>query len=144
MSRLPDMSVAFRLVSNVWLRVAAAIGIGLSGFPFHLYERLAYTDEIIHFCASFVLAPVVAAFVAPETFARAKMPRLGLLIVTTWLGAMAVWETAEWLMAERVGLGLLVGYSDTITDLMIDAAAAALSLSIARRDGAPHRADPDA
>jgi len=117
------------------------LGANAAGYAWHFFKTVGPYDELVHgftiFAITLALGIAVFRRVAP-TFR--DHPALFVVAVASFgIAVGALWEVAEWLLDLIPGLTILNGYTDTITDLIMDAIGASLAalLSLAVLDVRP-------
>ncbi|WP_454778333.1 hypothetical protein [Georgenia muralis] len=126
--------------------VVAAAWAALLG----LYERWWWLDIAAHAAANGLLALfafrlVVAGGLLPVPGGPApRRLRAGAVLVTVTLGVTlgVVWELAEWFGNSFLDDGILVGYEDTLGDLVAGAAGSSVAGLLLARRPAAWRRDP--
>lgn len=115
--------------------LAFIVAMALTGWgeALRLYDRFGPYDVIVHFLVPLLGAPVVYIALArldtlpdPADAADSRRHLAGLFVVTLALGLAigAAWEVLEWTADEVLDTELTGGESDTIGDLVADAAGA--------------------
>jgi hypothetical protein len=109
------------------------IGMALQAFgnSLGLFQSFRYYDLVVHFVLPLACAPCLYILLArrevvPDLAGGAQRHHLlGIFIVTFALGFSlgALYEIYEWVADHWLGGQLIVGYSDTISDLVDDALA---------------------
>lgn len=134
-------AVVFGLtVLTRWLRVPRPFGLAFCvvfaaetwGRFAGLYRAWGPFDEVIHFLMMACIAPLVYLLLdrgelvpdlAEVVHLRQRIALPGLAgMVGIALGAL--WEIYEWTAAKVFGVSVLIGYADTIFDLVVDFAGA--------------------
>lgn len=126
-----------------WGLAVLALAANVAGYAFNLYERFAWFDRVLHagtiFAIAFWLALIVFARALHPDQARSLLAVLLLASVGVAVGAL--WEVAEW-GADLVLAGdVIKGKHDTIMDLIMDTAGAAVAAGLATRFLRPHSGD---
>lgn len=114
--------------------VDIAFGIALSiaawSSVLEIYTTTRWWDLPVHFvtnglCAALCYVLLVRASVLP-TAAKYPLPALSVITITLALGLSlgVVWEVLEWFGHTFIDRGILVGYTDTIGDLVSGGAGA--------------------
>lgn len=113
--------------------LAFVIGMALQAFgnSFDLFRSFRYYDLVVHFVLPLACAPCLYILLArrevvPDLAGGAERHHLlGIFIVTCALGFSlgALYEIYEWVADRWLGGHLIVGYSDTISDLVDDGVA---------------------
>ncbi len=130
--------------------VDLAVGIGVYvaavSNVVDLYARIPWWDVPVHFATTGLLAILilVAADRGGIAFDRRPLPSAA-LVVTVGLALSALWEMGEWAGHTYVDPGIMVGYDDTVLDMMaggLGALVASLFVSAAIRRGGGRRSSP--
>lgn len=114
---------------------AAAAAANVLAYLWSLYE-LAWFDEALHAFTLFALA-LIAARLLSDDLASATPAARFVLILSFGMAAGAAWEIVEWgYDSFTPASDLIRGKDETMSDLLWDAAGAALAASLsARRKG---------
>ena len=123
-SRMVRAPAAFDLLFAVTLAVET-LGTGLG-----VYGRVGWPDSGSHLLIPFVSAPIVyQAFVRLNAITAPEEPRAalgtGLVVAAGVLALGALWELVEWGADSGFGTDYSQGHTDTLSDLLADAVAAA-------------------
>lgn len=109
-----------------WSLLAAGLVASVAGSLWNLYSKIFWYDEVVHGYNFFALALVVAVYAYGTVLTGAD--RHGLLLVLTIAGLGlalgAIWEVAEWTYDQFVRPNAILPKTDTILDLVVDAAGA--------------------
>lgn len=110
------------------LLVAGLIASG-SGSFWNLYDKIFWYDEVVHGYNFFALALVVAVYAYGPVLTGADEHGLLLVLAVAGLGLAlgALWEIAEWTYDQLVRPNVILPKTDTIIDLIVDAAGALLA-----------------
>jgi hypothetical protein len=149
--RLARVEPAFDLLFTMAL-AAEAIGTGLGAL-----DGIGWGDDESHLLIPFLSAPIVYQVLVrlsagpPPDRARVPHPFAGAALLTGVgvLALGAVWELVEWGADSLLGTDYSEGYTDTLSDLLADAIAAAAGgllvavwLRVAARHSAPRVVAP--
>ncbi|HWT24488.1 MAG TPA: hypothetical protein VN213_13360 [Solirubrobacteraceae bacterium] len=110
------------------LCVVLALSLQAWGEALHLYDEIAWFDNVVHFSLPFLGAPTLYIVLArldvvpdpkDETHLRHYV---GIAIVAFALGVAlgGLWEIAEWASDNTLGSSLQLGNDDTVGDLIAD------------------------
>ena len=113
-----------------WGLAAAAAAINALAYVLSLYE-LAWFDEALHAFTLFALT-FIAAQILHTDLPRAAL-RYWLLVTAAGLALGTLWEIAEWVFDAFSERNTILGKADTMTDLALDGAGAALAGLLALR-----------
>lgn len=116
-----------RLLASILIPVGLAVAV--AGSVFGLYDRIAFFDEAVHGFNFFIAALVFALFFYGRVLSGIRGHRALLVatIAVLGLGIGAVWEIIEWAYDQIRAPNLILGKTDTIYDLIIDTAGAAVA-----------------
>lgn len=122
---------------SVDLAVGAGVYIAAVSNVLDLYRRIPWWDVPVHVVTTGLLSLliVLAADRSGVAFDRRLAP-LAALVVTVGLALSALWEMGEWAGHTYVDEGIIVGYDDTVLDMMaggLGALVATLFVSAALR-----------
>lgn len=125
--RWARVAPAFDLLFTLALAVEA-IGTGLGAL-----DAIGWGDAVSHLVIPFLSAPIVyqvlvrLSAIPPLDVARVAHPLAGAALVTAVgvLALGAVWELVEWGADSAFGTAYSQGHTDTLSDLLADAIAAA-------------------
>jgi hypothetical protein len=112
------------------------LALGLMGSIFKWYKDFAWFDETLHFFTLLTATLLIVMEAYGRTFIGATRHQflLFVLIVLTGLGIGAMWEIWEWIYDQIfTQKNTIKGKLDTIIDLVIDTAGAAVAGFIAIR-----------
>lgn len=102
--------------------LGAVLGWGLD-----FYDRIWWYDDLAHFLFSLLSVMAIARLVLHRfTADPPAMMAIGLWLA--WLGIGSLWEIGEWLADQAEGTNHSRGYLDTMTDMMLNAAGAAVGV----------------
>lgn len=108
--------------------MAAGLIASGAGSLWNLYSEIFWYDEVVHGYNFFALALtlVVAVYVYGTVLTGADGHGLLLVLAVVGLGLAlgALWEIAEWTYDQFVRPNVILPKTDTIVDLMVDAAGA--------------------
>lgn len=99
------------------------------GWGLNFYDRIWWYDDVAHFAFSLVGVMAVARLVVH----RFRTDSLGLLLVAlwlSWLGIGSLWEIGEWLADRWQGTRHSRGYLDTMADMILNSAGAAVGVGV--------------
>ncbi len=111
-----------------WAAIAIAAIVNAAGYLFNLY-RFAGFDKVLHGYTLFAITFVVAYFCDDRVLTgQRKHPVLLFLAVTLiGVGIGGVWEVLEWWYDMTTAANTIRGKYDTMFDLVVDTAGAALA-----------------
>lgn len=131
---------------SVDLAVGVGVYVAAVSNVVDLYRRIPWWDVPVHFATTGLLAILilVAADRADIAFDRRPLPSAA-LAVTVGLALSALWEMGEWAGHTYVDPAIMVGYDDTVTDMIaggLGALVASLFVAAAMRPGRARRPRP--
>ena len=114
--RVYDLSVVLALALQAW------------GEALHLYDSIAWFDNVVHFSIPFFAGPTLYIVLArldvvPDPKDDTRLPHyVGLGVVAFALGVAvgALWEVVEWSSDNMLGSRLQLSNDDTVGDLIAD------------------------
>jgi hypothetical protein len=114
------------------LALAGALAVHVLGEALGLFARWSWEDDVAHVLLPLLTVPVVRAGLVrlgalpAELEDRPAGARVAILAVlaASVIGLGALWELVEWASDGLLGTDLSLGYRDTLTDLLADAAGA--------------------
>lgn len=109
-----------------WGLLAAGLIASGAGSLWNLYSEIFWYDEVVHGYNFFALALVVAVYAYGTVLTGADGNGLLLVLTVAGLGLAlgALWEIAEWTYDQFVRPNVILPKTDTIVDLIVDAAGA--------------------
>lgn len=118
-----------------WGLLAAGLLFSGVGSLWNLYDAILWYDEVVHGYNFFALTLVVAVYAYGTVLAGADDHGvlLVLVVVGLGLGMGALWEIAEWVYDQFVRPNAILPKTDTIVDLIVDAAGALVAGSVCAR-----------
>lgn len=102
------------------------------------YETVPFLDLLVHAVVNGQLAVLLVVLLLRAGALPAGASRTGTVLVTVGLGALlgVVWEVGEWFGHSVLDDGIVVGYDDTMGDLLAGTVGAGVaSLLLARHHG---------
>lgn len=120
-----------------WAKVPAAFAAAFAVFSLvatwaaaeHWYRDIAWADEVIHFftpgslaaAAYFLLVrlQVLPSAEQSRMFLRSWTPVVWVMLVGVF--AAVLWEFYEWVVEKFTSQSIIVGYTDTLSDLLVGA-----------------------
>lgn len=130
-ARVTALPALLQILTGILLIVAAWASL------LDWYVAYEWLDIVIHFAANGLLAVVVIVFMRQFGALPKKIPPVGIIVVTTALGALlaVLWEAGEWAGHTLLNDDIGVGYDDTIGDLVSGTAGSfAAGLALAWKD----------
>lgn len=117
-----------------WIFVALALIANVAGFALDLYQQWYWFDRVLHSFTIFTLTLWLAIFyfLAALRPHHARGLRGFLLILSAGVAVGAIWEVLEWWFDLFASTNVIKGKNDTIWDIMMDTAGAALAAFLAR------------
>ena len=105
------------------------LAASIAGEVFGLYDGLWWYDEAVHGFNFFLATLLVGLFAYGKVLTGGESHRalLFAVLLGLGLGLGAVWETVEWAYDHIREPNLILGKTDTIIDLLVDGAGAALA-----------------
>ena len=112
-----------------WTLVPVGLAASVTGVVFDLYDSLGWFDEVVHAFNFFSATLLIGLFAYGKVLTGGEKHRALLFAVLLGfgLGLGAVWETVEWAYDHIRQPNLILGKTDTIIDLLVDGAGAALA-----------------
>lgn len=116
--RLIGVRPAFDILFGVVTMVAAWSGV------LGIYQSMRWWDIPVHFALNGVIAALAYVLLVRldviADAARLSHPRLTTIVVTTALGLSfgVLWEMLEWFVKTYIDGGTLVGYEDSLGDML--------------------------
>jgi hypothetical protein len=123
------MTIAHGSEKTAWGLVTLAALLNISGYVWNLYDKVRLFDEVVHTYTLFALTLLVALLLFGIVLTGFGEHRglLFLVIVCIGLAVGAVWEITEWAYDLVVPSDVIQGKQDTMTDLILDGAGAAIA-----------------
>ena len=123
------MHISKRERAVIWSLLAVAVAVNIAGYVFGLYNRFQWFDEALHFYTSFALTLALALRLYGRGLADIHEHGLVLALTVASVGIAvgAIWEIGEWGYDQFVPANAILGKTDTIVDLILDTAGAALA-----------------
>lgn len=107
----------------VWGFITIAVIANIAGYMWNLYQQIRWFDEVLHAFTSFALTLPIALLLYGTVLSGAhKRPILYILTAASLGIAIGVlWEIAEWAYEQMTPGNDILGKTDTIIDLIMDA-----------------------
>lgn len=122
-----------------WVLIAIVGVANLAGYAMDLYRQFWWFDRILHAGTILAVTLWLALFVFVRTFRGERGIGLlrALLLASVGIALGALWEVAEWGF-DRVAPGdVIKGKDDTVLDILMDTAGAAVAAILALRLAGP-------
>jgi len=123
------MHISKRERAVMWGFFAVAVVVNIAGYVWNLYNRFRWFDEVLHFYTVFALTLALALRLYDRGLADLREYKLILALVVASVGVTAgtLWEIGEWGYDQIVPANAILGKTDTVIDLILDTAGAALA-----------------
>lgn len=116
----------------IWSLFGLAIVVNLAGYIFNLYDQFWWFDEFLHFYTPLVLTLALALRLYDNGLAEIREHKfvLALMVACVGVAVATLWEIAEWGYDQLVEANSILGKTDTIVDLILGTAGAAVAGAI--------------
>lgn len=110
----------------VWSLFALAVAANIAGYALNLYNRFSWFDEVIHLYTVFALTLALALRLYSRGLANVREHKfiLALTVASVGISVGTFWEIGEWVYDRLVPANAILGKTDTILDLLLDAVGA--------------------
>ena len=115
---------------------ALLVGLGvvnIAGYAFDLYQRFWWFDRVLHGCTILALTLWLAVLVFGRALRGGERHRLLAVLLFACVGVAvgALWEVAEWGFDQVAPGDVIKGKYDTVLDIIMDTAGAAVAALVA-------------